>query len=421
MNSNKQLEFKQTEIGDIPEVWAFEELDKHARIVMGQSPESVFYNSAGEGKLFLQGVRTFGEIYPKYDTWTTHVTKLAKKGAVLLSVRAPVGEVNIADHEVCIGRGLLSINGENNFFIFYLFKAFKDYVLRRETGTVFGAVTLDVISKLKFPFPTIGEQESIAKTFLDFDLKIELNRQMNKTIEVCSQTIFKRWFVDFEFPNEEGKPYKSSGGKIINSSFGKLPFNWELGSLGDICEITMGQSPPGETYNEEGAGVPFFQGIRDFGFRFPSKRVYCTAATRFAEQGDVLLSVRAPVGSLNVADERCAIGRGISAIRLKEKQNGFLYYLLMATRSDWNRYGDKGSVFGSITKHDVHDFKIIKPPKDLRDKFGKLVEPLDAKILLNNVQSRNLAAVRDSLLPKLMSGKIKVPDTRVPLEENRTA
>jgi len=107
-----------------------------------------------------------------------------------------------------------------------------------------------------------------------------------------------------------------------DSELGEVPEGWGVGTLGDLCDINMGQSPPGTTYNEIGDGLPFYQGITDFGFRFPSRRVYCTAPTRFAEEGDVLLSVRAPVGSLNVADERCAIGRGVAALRLKEKQHG---------------------------------------------------------------------------------------------------
>jgi type I restriction enzyme S subunit len=266
-----------------------------------------------------------------------------------------------------------------------------------------------VFDNITISLPSLPEQAAIGKILSDIDIKIEINRKMNQTLEAIGQAVFKHWFVDFEFLNEEGKPYKSSGGEIVDTTVGEIPRGWEIGGLGDICEITMGQSPPGETYNEIGGGVPFFQGIRDFGFRFPSKRVYCTAPTRFAQEGDVLLSVRAPVGSLNVADARCAIGRGVAALRLKRKQNSFLYYLLLATRSAWDKYDAKGTVFGSATKQDVHDFKIIIPPKDLRDKFGDLINPLDQKILLNGKETCNLTAIRNSLLPKLMSGKIRVP------------
>src|SRR4030042_1278345 len=147
---------------------------------------------------------------------------------------------------------------------------------------------------------------------------------------------------------------------------------WPTTRLGGVAEIIMGQSPPGSTYNESGDGLPFFQGIADFGFRFPSRRMYCTEPTRFAQGDDVLLSVRAPVGSLNVAEERCAIGRGVVALRLKERHSGFLYYLLRATQSGWENFEAEGTVFGSVTKSDVHDFKVVIPPKPLREGFASL-------------------------------------------------
>ena len=137
---------------------------------------------------------------------------------------------------------------------------------------------------------------AIAKILSDLDAKIELNHQMNKTLEKIAHAIFKHWFIDFEFPNEEGKPYKSSGGKMVESELGPIPKNWYIGRLSDIAEITMGMSPPGTTYNEVGDGMPFFQGRRDFGFRYPQERVYCTDPKRMAEKDDILLSVRAPVG-----------------------------------------------------------------------------------------------------------------------------
>jgi type I restriction enzyme S subunit len=195
---------------------------------------------------------------------------------------------------------------------------------------------------------------------------------------------------------------------MVETELGEVPRGWRVGTLGEICKITMGQSPPGKTYNEIRDGLPFYQGISDFGFRFPSRRVYCTAPTRFAKEGDVLLSVRAPVGSLNVAEERCAIGRGVAALRLKGKQHGYLYYLLRATQSGWNKFEAEGTVFGSVGKSDVHGFKVISPPQVLRERFGSLVEPLNRQIANSEKQSRTLAAIRDALLPKLMSGETRV-------------
>jgi type I restriction enzyme S subunit len=313
----------------------------------------------------------------------------------------------LAQRVACL-RGLEEINQDFLAHII-LDKKFENYVISDHTGTSIPHISGDQIKNFTFLVPPISQQKAIAEILSNLNSKIRVNEQMNTTLESIGQAVFKRWFVDFEFPNQEGKPYKSSGGEMTEAALGKIPISWKIGGLGDICEITMGQSPPGETYNETGDGVPFFQGIRDFGFRFPSKRVYCTAATRFATEGDVLLSVRAPVGSLNIADECCAIGRGVGALRLKEKPNDFLYYLLMSTRSGWDAYNANGTVFGSVTKQDVNEFKIIIPPKNLILDYGAIVEPLDQKILLNEKETRNLTIIRDSLLPKLMSGKIRVP------------
>jgi type I restriction enzyme S subunit len=223
----------------------------------------------------------------------------------------------------------------DNGFLFYFLadQRIINEASNSSEGTRMPRARWDYLSRLKFAFPTIGEQRAIASILSSLDDEIALNRSMNSTLEAIGQALFARWFVDFEFPDGEGKPYRSSGGEMVETELGDVPAGWRAGTLGELCDIIMGQSPPGTTYNEIGDGLPFYQGITDFGFRFPSRRVYCTAPTRFAEEGDVLLSVRAPVGSLNVADERCAIGRGVAALRLKGKQQGYLYYLLRATQS----------------------------------------------------------------------------------------
>ena len=184
-----------------------------------------------------------------------------------------------------------------------------------------------------------------------------------------------------------------------------------MGSLGELCEIVMGQSPPGETYNEMGEGLPFYQGIRDFGFRFPSRRVYCNAPTRLANEGDVLLSVRAPVGSLNISSEKCAIGRGVASLRINGQHYGFLYYLMKETQWGWEKYAAEGTVFGSATKKDVQNFSTILPPTQTISRFNEAVFSIDQMISNNEIQSRTLAAIRDALLPKLLSGEIRVKDT----------
>ncbi len=249
--------------------------------------------------------------------------------------------------------------------------------------------------------PPLPEQRAIAHILGTLDDKIELNRRMNQTLEAMAQALFKSWFVDFE-------PFRDQG--MQDSPLGKIPVGWEIGTLGQICEIRMGQSPPGNTYNEIGEGTPFYQGIKDFGFRFPHRRVYCTMPIRFAESSDVLLSIRAPVGSLNIATERCAVGRGLAVLSSKKKFQSYLYYLISNAKSRWETFDSEGTVFGCITKTDITDFKIVQPPMNIVERFDSTVKTMDELITNNENEMGTLAKIRDTLLPRLLSGEIRIKD-----------
>lgn len=294
------------------------------------------------------------------------------------------------------------------FLYYYLTtKPFTNYLTRIANShtSAYPSFNPDIIENADMVLPGKDEQRAIASILGALDDKIELNRKMNETLEAMARAIFKSWFVDFD-PIPGFGPHK----EWQDSPLGKIPKGWRVGTLGELCDIVMGQSPPGETYNETGEGLPFYQGIRDFGFRFPNKRVYCNAPTRLADEGDVLLSVRAPVGSLNIASEKCAIGRGVAALRIKGQRYGFLYYLMKETQGGWERYEAEGTVFGSATKIDVQNFSIIVPLIKAISGFNKVVFPMDETIKNNEMQSLTLASIRDALLPKLLSGEIRVKD-----------
>ncbi len=203
-----------------------------------------------------------------------------------------------------------------------------------------------MLGRLKIVLPSRIEQEDIAAVLICLDRKIENLRRQNETLEAIAQTLFKHWFVDFEFPNEDGKPYKSSGGEMVRSELGEIPIGWRVGKLGDEFDILMGQSPDGSSYNKDGEGLIFFQGRTDFGFRFPQVRVFTTEPTRIANKFDVLVSVRAPVGDINVAVERCCIGRGLSAVSSKYKS--YCLYKLKSYRKFFDVFESEGTVFGSL-------------------------------------------------------------------------
>lgn len=348
-----------------------------------------------------------------YESWMRR--GLPKPGDVVITTEAPMGEVaQLDERKVALAQRLITLRGKkgmlhNNFLRFVLQSPnVENELKKRESGTTVTGIKQKELRKALLPIPPYDEQIKLSEILISLDNKIDLNHQMNSTLEQIAQTLFKHWFIDFEFPDENGNPYKSSGGRMVDSELGEIPEGWKIGVLGDFCEIIMGQSPPGKTYNEEGKGLPFHQGITDFGFRFPSRRVYCTEPKRIAEKGDVLLSVRAPVGSLNVADQKYAIGRGLAALKLKRDHGSYLFYLMKATQSRWNIFESEGTVFGSIGKSDIYNFKTIIPPQNLISKFNDLIKPLDERIACNEKNNHILSLTRDSLLPKLMSGKIRV-------------
>ena len=180
------------------------------------------------------------------------------------------------------------------------------------------------------------------------------------------------------------------------------------GVLADIATITMGQSPDGKSYNEEGAGAIFYQGRTEFGDRFPSVRLFTTEPKRIAEAGDILMSVRAPVGDYNVATASCCIGRGLASIRSNNGYSSFLLYTMDSLQEQLNVFNGEGTVFGSINQVTLKSMPVWIPSVEEMGAFEQIAAPIDAAILNNWKENCRLIAMRDSLLPKLMSGELDV-------------
>ncbi len=262
----------------------------------------------------------------------------------------------------------------------------------------------------------IREQRAIAHVLGTLDDKIELNRRMNETLEAMARALFQDWFVDFgptraklagHAPYLPPELWALFPERLVPSELGEIPAGWEVGAIGACFRLTMGQSPPGSTYNDDGDGLPFFQGRTDFGFRYPAKRRYCTAPTRLAEPDDTLVSVRAPVGDINMAWERCCIGRGLAALRHRTGSSSFTYYAVWAMQRELQQYEHTGTVFGAINKKQFETLPTIEPPSSLVETFDHLCYSLQQQIRLNTAEARTLAALRDALLPRLVSGEVR--------------
>lgn len=240
--------------------------------------------------------------------------------------------------------------------------------------------------EIEIEVPSVIDQERIVGILEAIREKEEINNAINENLQEQAQAIYHHMIIE----NADAA--------------------WTPGVLSDIAGITMGQSPKGESYNEDGIGTVFFQGRAEFGFRFPTRRLYTTDPKRMAQANDALMSVRAPVGDMNVAYEDCCIGRGLGTIRSKDGHQSFVLYTMFALREQLNVFNGEGTVFGSINRDALNSMPVDIPPKEIMDQFEDIVAPMDAAIRNNYDEICRLQAMRDSLLPRLMSGELDISD-----------
>lgn len=279
-------------------------------------------------------------------------------------------------------------NGITADFLYYTLAddRFFDYSMQTSKGTKMPrgdkkAILEYTVSDLDF----ITQKKATIILSL-IDRKIAINNTINNNLEQQAQAIYQQMFID-------------------NASS-----DWIEGTLSEIADITMGQSPSGSSYNEDGNGTIFFQGRAEFGFRFPTVRLYTTEPKRMACANDTLMSVRAPVGDLNVAHTDCCIGRGLAAIHSKNNHQSFVLYTIFSLKKQLNVFNGEGTVFGSINRNSLNEMPILIPSSEKLDEFEALVAPMDAAIRNNYDEIYRLEQLRDSLLPKLMFGELDVSD-----------
>jgi len=256
---------------------------------------------------------------------------------------------------------------------FIRFCAFKGW------GSVREYFRFNEISEYQIPIPTIEEQRLIVHQYKTIQNRIELNKQTITKLEDAAQSIYRKMFIEDIDPEN-------------------LPEGWKAGEFGDIATINMGQSPSGDSLNKYGNGFLFYQGCSDFGIRFVTPRVYTTAPTKYAEPFDILMSVRAPVGSLNITKEKCCIGRGLASIKSKFGWQSFVLYTLKNQSQAFSIADDDGSVFGCINKDGIKGLPIIQPPAKLAKEFNDLVSPMDDMIVQYETEINMLSSVQSTII-----------------------
>lgn len=306
----------------------------------------------------------------------------------------------------------------------YLFYALSSPAVQRQFHAYANGVTRFGLRKadvgiVGLPVPPYTEQRTIAHVLGTLEEKIGLNQRMNETLEKMARALFKSWFVDFD-PVQAKMEGRDTGlpkeiadlfpDRLVESEQGDVPEGWSIRNLAETFNLEMGQSPPGNTYNKHAEGLPFFQGSSDFGFRFPLNRKFCTDPKRIAQPGDTLVSVRAPVGDINMAQEECCIGRGVAALRHRSNSTSFTYYYAWMIQKQLRQYEHTGTVFGSINKKQFEALPVLEPTKKLVKAFDAQVNALDTRVQSCTSETRLLASLREELLPKLVSGEIQVND-----------
>lgn len=321
------------------------------------------------------------------DTIMARITPCLENGKTAQVSILNDGEVGFGSTEYIVFRAKEGIADKDYLYYLVCNPEVREPAIKSMVGSSGRQrVQMDVVKNLEIDVPPLVEQEKIGSFLKAFDDKIALNDRINNNLEQQAQAIYQQMFID------------------------NARSDWAEGTLSDISDITMGQSPSGSSYNEDGTGTIFFQGRAEFGFRFPSVRLYTTEPKRMARSNDTLMSVRAPVGDLNVAHMDCCIGRGLAAIHSKSHHQSFVLYTMFSLKKQLDVFNGEGTVFGSINRNSLNDMPILIPSDDILDEFERIVAPMDLTIRNNYDENCRLQDIRDTLLPRLMSGELDVSD-----------
>jgi len=424
--NKQQTKFKDTEIGKIPEDWAVKNIGDLCSIRRGASPRPIHDFMSKKGIPWVK-IADASAQNTRFIEWTEGF--IIEKGAessvrvkpndLIVSNSATPGMPKFMKIHACIHDGWLLFDkyqGITKEYMYYLFAHQRSKLVGVADGTVFKNLKIDIVRNHKVGVPPINAQKSIVKILSDLDAKIELNQRMSKTLESIAQIIFKHWFIDFEFLNEDGKPYKSSGGKMKDSELGDIPYGWKKSEIGKQVVI-KGGTTPSTKISEYWSGNIAWCTPRDLSKliapvllnteRKITEAGLQTISSGLLPMGTLLLSSRAPIGYLAISEIPVSINQGFIAI-LCEKQvsNYFMLYWIKNNLTIVKNMSG-GSTFQEINKSSFRQIPILVPNSKILNSFNEIVKTIHERIVFNENESNNLSKIRDSLLPKFMSGKIK--------------
>jgi len=374
--------------------WEIKSISDVCEVIAGQSPNGKYYNDKGDGLPFYQGKKLFGEKHlDEPNTWTSVTTKESYVGDIVMSVRAPVGDVNFNYHKkICIGRGLAGIRaGEtvNKDYLFYFLIHHKNEIVGN-TGAVFNSINKSQIEAIPIPIPLLEEQKRIVAK-----------------LDECFEAIDKARANVEKNLNNAKELFQSQ----LNQIFSQKGKGWVEKKLGEVAEVIAGQSPKGKYYNDKGVGLPFYQGKKLFGEKhLDEPNTWSSVTTKESYAGDIVMSVRAPVGDVNFNyHKKICIGRGLAGIRAGETVNkDYLFYFLIHHKN--KIVGNTGAVFNSINKTQISN--IIIPMVDLAQQNAIVNQLDDLKSQTQSLESNYqqeldaLDELKKSILQKAFNGEL---------------
>jgi len=411
--------------------WIKVDLEELCEINMGQSPPSSSYNYHGDGLPFYQGVRHFGSKYPSPSVFCNAPKKIAEQQDVLLSVRAPIGAINMVKEKCCIGRGLAALRHKkgNNEFLFHLMKYIQTMWHAFDSrGTVFGCIGKHDIATFPVVIPEDEQdQQGIGSVLSAYDDLIELNERRIKILEETARLIYNEWFVKFRFPGYEKV-------EMVDSELGMIPKGWEATNLGTVLDLIESGSRPKGGAEDVSDGVPSIGaenvlGLGKFDFnkiRYVSKSFFKNMRSGVVKNGDVLLyKDGAQIGRKTYFDEDfpfkpCCINEHIFILRANKRiSQKYLFFWLdqpWVTQEIINL--NSNAAQPGINKPSVKTLPILIPSREIVNLFGKVVTPITKMLFTCCEQNTILRQTRNMFLPKLISGEIDVSDLSIKVEQN---
>lgn len=411
-----QAQYKETPIGKIPNDWEVVRLGEKdiAKIIMGQSPPSTTYNNIGNGLPFLQGKAEFGEIYPSPSVYCSNPIKIAEPNDILLAVRAPVGEVNIAPFRCCIGRGLAAIRlGKDrldHLFLFYYLKFNGKRFEIISSGSTFKAIRKEDIENYLIPLPPIPEQKKIAEILSTVDKAIELTDEIIAQTELLKKGLMQRLLTK-GIGHEEFKFSKELGCEI--------PKEWEVTTIGEVCEVGTGGTPSREKTEYFGGNIPWVKSteidygiitqteeyITELGLKNSNARIYSAGTLIIAMYGQGVTRGKCAILGIDAA-----INQACAAIKPKNSNLIHILYLYYwcQYRYEQIRNLGQGANQKNLNLSIVRSIKFPLPPLPEQKRISKILSTVDKKLELERERKQQLQELKKGLMQVLLTGKVRV-------------